>query len=262
MGVLYYDLGAMDQALDHLERVSKLAPKDSRPDRLMGSIYTDFEKYQLATKHYQISLQRDPNQNGRAELLLELAESQTNSADFKSARETLALCAESASRDALRAECCYALGDLEQALDLTAQVLEKTPEHLSSALLRAKILLGQDRAPEAAELLRETAELHPKDYLVRYTLSQAYSKIGDETKARQTLADSETLKKVWKEFSRLNTEAINQPRNAEIRYQLGVIAQDLDRADLAESWLRAALALDPGHEQAAAALAKNKEEDE
>lgn len=261
MGVLYYDLGAMDQALEHLEKVSKLAPEDSRPDRLMGSIYQDFERHQLAAKHYQTSLQRDPNQRDRAEVLLELAESQTKSADFKRALATLALCPDSVGRAALRAECYYALGDREQALELTSLVLEKTPEHLPSALLRAKILLGEDRASDAAALLEKTSQFHPKDYLLLYTLSQAYSKIGDETKARETLAESEKLKKVWQEFSRLNTEAIHQPRNAELRYQLGVLAQDLGRADLAESWIRAALALDPGHEKAAEALSKNEKDE-
>ncbi|MCA9121225.1 MAG: tetratricopeptide repeat protein [Planctomycetaceae bacterium] len=256
MGVLYYDLGAMDQAMEHLERVSKLAPQDYRPDRLMGLICKDYEKYQTAIDHYQESLNRNPNQPNRNVVLMELAESQVNATDFQGALTTLKSCQDSIERATLEAECLFATGDTEQASELTTQVLDKEPEHLSAVRLRARILLAGGKFNEAIELLRSAADSHPKDHQLWYLLSQACSKAGDETNAAKALQESETLKNAWLEFSRLNTEAIYQPLNSDLRYQLGVLALELSRPDLAEGWFRATLALAPDHEQAAKALRK------
>src|SRR5262249_48207264 len=40
MAALAYDLGNLGPALDHLEQVARLAPRDGRPHRLMGLINT------------------------------------------------------------------------------------------------------------------------------------------------------------------------------------------------------------------------------
>jgi tetratricopeptide (TPR) repeat protein len=42
--------------------------------------------------------------------------------------------------------------------------------------------------------------------------------------------------------------------NADLRYQLGLLARQLGREDLAVSWFTAALAIDPTHTDAQSAL--------
>ena len=49
-------------------------------------------------------------------------------------------------------------------------------------------------------------------------------------------------------------EAINQPEDIDLRYELGFLANALDKKKLAVSWLRTALNMDPSHEKAAQLL--------
>jgi hypothetical protein len=55
-------------------------------------------------------------------------------------------------------------------------------------------------------------------------------------------------------FTELHEEAMKDPADAEIRCQLGVVAGQLDKTDLARSWFKMALALDPDHAEAREAL--------
>jgi hypothetical protein len=70
----------------------------------------------------------------------------------------------------------------------------------------------------------------------------------DQLKLRNELRDLVT------QFSRLHGKAVANPADADLRYQLGVVANRLDKRELARSWFMAALALDPTHTHARQAL--------
>lgn len=254
LGALYYDLGAMENALTHLKTASKLAPDDPRPDRLMGLIYKDYERYKEAVDRYKESLRRESDQPDQQQILLELAEAQVRIGDFADAQKTLARCAESPQAMALEAECFIAAGDKQRAARLVRRALASSPEELALVVVLGRILSESGETDDAITLLSEAAAKHPFDYSLHYNLSQAYSRGGNEEKAREVSAIAEDLKQRWEAFSSLHTQAIEQPFNADIRYELGVMAQQLDRADLAEDWFRAALAINPAHVKAKAAL--------
>jgi hypothetical protein len=91
LAIFYYDLGAMADALQHLARVSQLAPDDPRPDRLMGLINKDFERFDRAISHYQETLRRDPQQTAATDVRYELAECQLKLRDYSAALQTLAV---------------------------------------------------------------------------------------------------------------------------------------------------------------------------
>jgi len=254
LGVLYYDLGAIDLALTHLEQASRLAPDDPRPARLMGLICKDFERYPAAVGWYQECLARDADQPDHDQILLELAESQIKLSQYDSALGTLERCVRSAEQLALQAECHYGLGDADQAQRIIGEALELSPEYLPSLLLRGRILLEKGHAAETAETLSRAAALSPKDYSVHHVLVQAYARLGEQTKAREHSELAEKYKNASIEFSELHLRASKEPLNADLRYQLGKMAQELDRVDLARMWFKAALAIDPTHAGAAKAL--------
>jgi len=72
---------------------------------------------------------------------------------------------------------------------------------------------------------------------------------------RELAQQADTLKKLWTEFSELHAQAADQPDNADVRCQLGVLARQLDRPDLARSWFDAALAIQPNHAETLRQLA-------
>lgn len=250
MGVLYYDLGAMHDALAHLKRVAELDPTDPRPDRLMGLINKDYERFEKAVGHYRETLRRDPEQNGKDDVLMELAESEVKLHHYASALGTLERCPPNARKLALEAECHFNLGDSDTAHALLDQTLSRAPDDLPALLLRGMILRTEGDIQGAVDALSEAVHHHPKDYRVHYNLAQACRQLGDEKRADEHTAAAEELRKLWRRFSDLHLVAVDEPVNADLRFQIGQIALKLDRPDLARTWLHAALVIDPTHAEA------------
>ena len=62
------------------------------------------------------------------------------------------------------------------------------------------------------------------------------------------------LRDQWQQFTQLHQQAIGEPTNAETRFQLGLLARELDKRELAVDWFAAAVGLDPQHAAARQAL--------
>jgi tetratricopeptide (TPR) repeat protein len=255
LGVLYYDLGAMDEALLHLQAVSELSPTDHRPDRLMGLINRDYERPGVAIPHYLESLKRAPNQIGVESLWLELAECQIKQREFDAAMKSLGNCSETAWRNRLTARCLMNLGSLDDARLLAEKVLRAEPQGLEALKLNAEISLLDGNVERAAEFFKLGVEASPFDYNARTQLAQVLGRLGRDDEAAVHTQRAEELQVIWQRFSELHIEAINRPTDAEVRYEMGTLAKQLGKPELAATWFKAALAIDPSMKKAADAIA-------
>lgn len=255
LGVLYYDLGAMDNAMLHLRAVSSLAPDDHRPDRFMGLINRDYERSDVAIPHYLESLRRAPNQPDVDTVWLELAECQIKQREYEAAMKSLSRCGESGRQKRLTARCLLNIGDLEDARRLARQSLLDQPQDVDAIQLNAEIALIDGEVEAAAELLENATLLHPFDHGVRMQFSQVLGRLGREEDSKLQSDRAAELEKLWQRFSDLQIEAINRATDAPIRYEIGLLAKQLGKPELAISWLKAALAIDPGMSLAGEALA-------
>jgi tetratricopeptide (TPR) repeat protein len=254
LAAVLYDIGATEEAVVHLRIVSQQAPDDPRPHRLMGLIYKDMEVYETAVTEYREALRRDPNLPGREEVLLELATCLLKTRNFKDFGEVVAQCPASADTLAMRAEAQFNQGNATDAAALVAEALRLAPDHLETLLIKGTIFLSQGSAEEAAATLARAAELHPLDYRVHHKLSQAYARLGRKEQARAQSDEAERFRNLRIRFADLHAKASINTGDAELRYQLGVMARELQREDLAISWFSAATALDPDHVAAREAL--------
>ena len=245
IAIFYYDLGAMADALQHLERVSKLAPTDPRPDRLMGLINKDFERFDRAISHYRETLRRDPKQPAAAEIRYELAECQLKLRDYAAALETLTAAPDQARRFALEADAQYSLGKTELAEQALQKSLSLQPDLLAALLLQANWHLEAGETELAAETLSLAVKKHPFDYQARFQFAQTLRRVGRTTEAEQESATAADLREKWERFSQWNEQAIREPANAELRVQLGDLARQIGKPELAIGWYQAALAIDP-----------------
>ena len=252
-GVAFYDLGAMQQAVHHLERLAVLEPGDPRPHRVMGLIYKDLENDQLAVKFYQESLRRSENQPDIESIRTELAEVQIRLNRHDDARTTLADCAASARVHALRAECEYALGNLTVAKEMLAASLRLDPHETAALLLQGTLALDDSDANQAITSFQQVVDLNPMDFGARFKLSQALAQSGGEARANAELAAMNQIKEVRREAAQVYQQALQQPRDVEARFRLGVLCEKLHRPDLARMWYQAALAIDPAHQPASTA---------
>lgn len=255
LGVLYYDVGAMDNAMLHLRAVSRLAPQDYRPDRFMGLINRDYERPDVAIPHYLESLRRAPNQPDVETVWLELAECQIKQREYDAAMKSLTQCGESTRKKRLTARCLMNIGELADARRLATQSLLELPEDVDAIQLNAEIALIDGEVETAAQLLETAIRFHPFNHGVRTQLAQVLGRLGREAESKEQSARAEELQKLWQRFSDLQIEAINRATDAPIRYEIGLLAKQLGRPELAISWLKAALAIDPGMSLAGEALA-------
>ncbi|MCY2992599.1 MAG: tetratricopeptide repeat protein [Planctomycetota bacterium] len=250
LAAAYYDIGAIDLALVQLQEVAELAPDDPRPHRLRGLIYHDFERYEPAIAEYRQSLERGPPAADLDEIRWELAHCQSKQRQYAEAWETLQGCCPIPNVLSLQAECQYALGNRLAAEALADRALQADPQHMDALRLRAGIALTAGKASEALPLLERAVNSHPKEYPVRLQLAQTYQLLGRTQQAAAETRIVQELQQLRKKFTELHEQAFRDVANAELRYQLGLVAGQLDKPLLAISWFEAALALDPQHQAA------------
>lgn len=245
MAASYYDQGAIHDAIEFLERTAKLAPGDPRPHRLLGLINKDYERYDVAIPCYEESLRRNPNQPDAEDLRMELAACQVKQHQYRDALATLRTCAASNEADILRAECHHAEGDVALANELLSGVLRTEPGSRDALVLKGTLLLEDGKVDDAVATLQRAAQEHSMDYLAHFKLHQAYVKSGDEDKASAERETAERIRLLRQEFADLHQEAWDKPNDPGVRLRLAAIAQQLQRPDLAEVWLKSANALRP-----------------
>jgi tetratricopeptide (TPR) repeat protein len=253
LGVAYYDVGAMAQADSHLRRAADLAPLDPRPHRVLGTIYLGFDDVQAAIQNFQEALRRDaacPRQlkpHDRREMLLELAECQAKQSRHADALATLQDVADSADVLAQRAESHWAIGQKQEAEICLEQALRIDSEHLPSLLANGRFMLESNEPASALDILRCAVEGHPQDETSHYLLSQTYHILGQEESARRHADLAAEIHGLSVEFAALNRRAMDEPKQPDICFQLGLMAERLDMLEVAASWYRATLILNPRH---------------
>ncbi len=254
LAAVLYDIGTSEEAVAQLRIVSQQSPDDPRPHRLIGLIYKDMERYETAITEYQETLRRDPDLPEREEVLMELATCLLKTRHFEQLGDILTQCPVSADVLAMQAEAQFEQGNATEAATLVAEALRLAPDHLEALLLKGTIELSRGSVEEAAATLARAAELHPVDFRVHYKLSQAYTRLGRSEQALEQSKEAERFRNLRSRFADLHAQASVDTGNAELRYQLGVMARELQREDLAVSWFSAATALNPNHVAAREAL--------
>jgi len=256
LGVYYYDLGAMEDAVHHLERVAELVPSDARVHRLMGLIHKDFGHFSQAAEHYDKSLELDASPEDQTAIRSELASARMELREYDKALAALERAEPTPESLVLKAECLLNLRRPELALACVDDALSLAPNDKNALLTKGKILLESSNPQAAVDVLSQAATHHRKDYFVHFTLAQAQRLAGDPEASAKTSELAEQLRSQWHDYSELNRRAIEETANVALRHELGMAAIRLDRPDLATGWFRAALALDPSFSAARAELAK------
>lgn len=255
----YYDFGALQQAMQHCERVSELAPKDPRPDRLMGLISKDFEKHELAITHYLESLRRAPNDpefDQQNEIRVELAEVYIRMRKYQDAKQQLQELSEdtplrlNAMANAYLAECAMALGDFGEAESRIQLAIQQDATLPNGHTVLGILSMQTGKPEEARNALEKAAELDPSNDRVFFQLSNVLRQLGETALAEQALARHEEIKTLKLEYIELNVRAAQQTDDDGIRVQIAQIAEKLGDLEAAISWYSGALGINPENKTA------------
>ena len=243
----YYDLGSMALALEHLKIIGEENPEDGRPFRLIGRIERDYQHHGEAIEDYREALRRNLLESEREAVIEELAECLVHQLNYSEALETLQDAKHSATVFALQAACYAASGDSEKSIAKANDALALNPDLVSAVLTRASIEMEVGKAENVIDLLEKAAATHPGNFEILFQLVKALRLAGRVADADAKSGRLAELERLVDEFAKLNATALSDVGDADLRFQLGELALQIDRPDLARTWLEAALAIDPDY---------------
>lgn len=247
LAIAYYDIGLLSEAIDHFQKVADLDPNDPRPHRILGVMRMDYGNLAAAADDLEESLRRDARQPDREQILIELANVQDRLHRYEDAIRTLNECEESAESVALAASIRYAQGRPKDAERLAKRALEFDSQERLALLVLGKLAVDIRQPETALKLLEQATAAAPNDSDLRYSLGVALRAAGQPERAQAEMDAAQRLKEVRERSDELIRQTVHEPYNADLRYKLGVLAEEAGMANLADTWYRAALLLDPDH---------------
>ncbi|MCI0464235.1 MAG: tetratricopeptide repeat protein [Gemmataceae bacterium] len=250
LATIYYDRGAMTDALGQLIQWSELEDQDGRPYRFMGLIYKDLMALVPSADHYRKALSRELPPRVREEIVIELAEVLILQTEFAVALRYLDECSFEVGGvptvlPELRAECLYGLGRSAEAIRVLDQAPNSGPPSPRWLRLRAQLHADAGELRAAADLLQKALDADPHDCPCRYQLAQVYERLGRRPEAAEQRGLLEQSQRLYTQLGDLNQQAIQKPHDAGVRRRLAEVCGQLGKLDLAQMWLRAAAACPP-----------------
>lgn len=243
LGAIYYDLGAMQPAIEQLEKVIRLDPHDYRPHELIGLIHVDMERFQRAVFPFREALRRNPPDEPRARILIQLGRSLVQMRDYAGALDALQSAAPSAPIHALRAESLWNLGrQVGGQAELQAALADDSNDR-TALRLQADIYqdLGDDQA--MLPILQNLLNADPHDHKSRYQLAQAYARLGRQAESDAQMARMEHSLALARRSTELYQQVNARPTDPQVRDDLAAVCDELGKFELARMWQRAADAL-------------------
>jgi tetratricopeptide (TPR) repeat protein len=247
LAAIYYDLGSMSQAEVHLQKLSALEPQDYSPFFLLGQVHNDFERYSEAIEDYRQALKRNPPVQIIPKLHLGMATAQAKSNDFHAALATLeAVRLEgNIEAQALLAECLWSVGRKADSQALLARIQVIDADHIEVLWLEARLALEAGQTEKAISLLLKVVAKDSFHDIALMELATLYRRLGNFAEADRYLARRNVARELFEQMVQLNTRAIREPLNAEVRDELAVVCENLGKPELAIAWRDAAKSLRP-----------------
>jgi tetratricopeptide (TPR) repeat protein len=250
LAAAYYDIGAMEQAINSLNEVIRISPQDYRPHYMQATILQDFERFGDAALAYEKAARLAPSGTTVADEIL----AGWGDCLVRLRRYQEALDAMQAGRSwpdilARRAQANFSLRRYNEAIALAEQTLVDSPLHPEAVIVAAQVYERTGELDRSISLLQQTVEKHPYDLRLHHRLADVLGSAGRPDEALNHRNRAGELAKLRAEFAEAHQAAIRETSNAELRLQLGTLAEKLGETEIARNWYQAALGMSPGNKQ-------------
>jgi tetratricopeptide (TPR) repeat protein len=263
LGAAYFEVGNMVGAATYFRHAIKLSPDDPRPYRSLGIIRLEFRQTEEAIDDFREALRLDEGNSWhlsadeRQETLVDLAKIQEQDlSNHEEALATLEQAADTPDALGLRAQCHYALGDLQAASDCAQRALQLDPDHVDSLLVKVRLAMNANEAAAAEALLNQVLKVQPKHKIAHHMMAQALQRLGKEDLAAQHTQQESELNELKRELDKQYERAAREPPGAPDCFRLGLVAERAGEEVMAVNFYRAAILLDPQHAGALGRLAQ------
>jgi len=230
-------------------------PEDSRPYYLRGVMHRNASLFNKAERDLRRALDIEPGDSAAAlslaETLYEQGRAEQAVAFFQSAESGPN---EAAARIG-RARCLRSLGRPEEARRLLEGVLSSSRMNTEALVELARLDVEGGDHQAAIDRLGPVAEKEARNREFRFVLGTALRRVGRNEEARAHLEYTAEAGRELDRAARLILQVAKQPRDADLRQQIGRIHLDYGLRKDGVTWLESALECDPGHKPSHGALA-------
>ena len=251
----WYDIGAMERAIQCLESVIRLAPTDYRPHYMKATILKDFERFEDASLAFQTatslapvnSAVHDEIRAGWGDCLIRLRRYRESLDVMQPARDWPDILAQ-------RALAFFSLRRFDEAAQMADQALAAQSLHPEALLVAASSLERTGRSEDGLALLREGIAAHPMELRMYHRMADLLSTAGQTDEAVTFRTRAGQIAELRAQFSAAHQALVQDTSSVEKRLTLATLAEQLNETEMAEDWYYAAVCMDPNHPQARQAL--------
>jgi predicted Zn-dependent protease len=238
----------LDIALPALERWIELDPSNPFPHVRLGDVNLQAQQRGQAAAHYREAMRLNPED---PDVRLRLADMLL---DQKQPAEALEhylwlLQREPENRHYRRghAYCLVNGGNLDDARPILEDLHQKDPTDGLVLMLLGQLELKAGRNDAAEKLLRKAAQIHPYEPVILYTLAQCLDSPDRKAEQDQVMLRRQQAEEDLARSRDLMLKVFKNPRDAELRQQLGACLLRNGLVVEAKRWLESALREDPRH---------------
>lgn len=252
LGIIYFDLGSYDRAIQHLNALIKLDPSDFRPYRMLGQMYQDFTQQSEAIRAYRSALDRSPSDRVRAEISESLATVQFELNQYPEVLELLEAVPRTPAAEALRGRCLLSLGRTAEAEDALSraktlaandQTGQMAPADKGVLSLEIDLLAARKDDAGLIKVLDVATRQFPFEPSYQYQLAMALKKQNREAEAEVAMNEWKRLDQLTMQLSEKNQLVLSNTDDPVLRDDLAALCEQLGRKELAAMWRNAAASL-------------------
>lgn len=256
--LIQYDIDnyRLREALHELTRYLKIRPNDLQARLARGFVWERFLFFADALEDYHLAVQSHPESE---EARLKLAQTMLIAATPGEALTQYQWLADRHPDEPRAmlglARCRRLLGDTEEAKRLLTSLQSRSPESGEVLWEMGQLHLDGGQAAEAEPLLRKAMEITPHDRRIAFSLSRCLLVQGKVDEAAKIEARVAEIDADLRRLDELRQAVMEDPRNAGLRIEGGMIFVRNGERQEGLRWLRLAVRLAPHSEEASRALA-------
>ena len=242
----WYDIGAMEKAIQTLREVSRLAPADYRPVYMQASILQDFERWEDASLAFAEAAAKAPAGSPvSTEIHAAWGDCLTQLRRWEQALSVLEKAGDWPAVLALKAQAMYSLRRFDEAARLADLALAKDPTQPDAVLIAAATLERQNHAAQGLQILSNCLQKHPYDLRLHHRTADLLAALERPTEAEHYRRQAGEIAALRTRFSTAQQTLVQDTTTVEKRLEVAALAEQLGELQTAERWLRAAVGMAP-----------------
>lgn len=246
-----------ESALGLLDVWQKDYPQDAQPHYIRGLFFAHSSSESEAVAAFREARRLAPH---RKDIRSHLAQFLVTIHEYKEAEELLL--------DLLRDDphnfellsglgyCLVERGEFERGRHAFEQALLRRSDFVPARLALAQLDIQQGDAEKALERLNPLLEERPYDYKGRFAMGTALQAVGRSAEAKGHFEFVDKAQHALARVANLKDTARASPKDAEVRYEIGMILLEFESPADGAGWLRSVLDLQPDHVPTHKALAE------